>query len=192
MTRGEALIPVTLLRELVSLDVTTGALTWMPREARHFPPTAKQTAEHKAKNWNRRMAGKPALSYKDQRYGYLTGALLNRSIGAHRVVFALAHGRWPEGEIDHINGKPADNRPTNLRDVPHSMNQRNMKRQRNNTSGTTGVTFDSTHSKWVARIGGKGRGSHVGCYVSKADAVAARKAAERALSYHPNHGRSTA
>lgn len=185
-------IPVALLRELISLDETSGALTWKPREPRHFPSTPKQTAQHKATNWNKRMAGKPALSYQDKRYGYLTGALFGRLVGAHRVVFALAHGRWPAGEIDHINGDPADNRPSNLRDVTHLTNQRNMKRPRNNTSGTAGVYFDSIHCKWVARIGPRGRGSHVGTFESKADAVAARKAAEAKFGYHPNHGRSAA
>ena len=183
---------IELLRELIALDAQTGTLTWKPREARHFPPTAKQTGQHKANNWNSHLAGKPALTYKCRRHGYLTGALFGEWISAHRVVFALTLGRWPSGEIDHINGNPADNRPVNLRDVSHQENQRNMKRPRNNTSGTTGVIFDSTHGKWVARISANGqRNQHVGCFVSKSDAVAARKAAEALHGYHQNHGRAT-
>lgn len=137
------------------------------------------------------MAGKPALAYQDLRHGYLTGSLFNRHISAHRVVFALTHGAWPAGEVDHINGNRTDNRPANLRDVPHRENLKNAKRAINNTSGTTGVTFDSTHGKWVARIAATGnRNRHVGCFVSKSEAVAARKAAEALHGYHPNHGRT--
>ena len=53
---------IELLRELIALDAQTGTLTWKPREARHFPPTAKQTGQHKANNWNSHLAGKPALT----------------------------------------------------------------------------------------------------------------------------------
>ncbi len=173
------------------MDAATGALTWKAREAKHFSATEKQSAEHKAASWNRRLAGRPALAYVDRRYGYLTGALFDRHVSAHRVVYALAHGKWPDGEVDHINGNPADNRPSNLRDVSHRENQRNMKRPRNNTSGTSGVIFDSTNGKWVARISANGKvNRHVGCFVEKSDAVAARKAAESLHGYHPNHGRT--
>ena len=190
MSRRDPVVSVALLRELVAVDAGSGALTWKPRSPHHFAPTAKQTAEHKAANWNKRMAGKPALAYRDPRLGYLTGSIFNRHVSAHRVVFALTHGTWPAGEVDHINGKPADNRPANLRDVPHSENLKNAKRAANNTSGTTGVIFDSTHGKWVARIAAAGQSNrHVGCFVSKSDAVAARKAAEALHGYHPNHGR---
>ena len=33
--------------------------------------------------------------------GYRNVKVLHRLFRAHRVIFAMAHGRWPVGEIDH-------------------------------------------------------------------------------------------
>lgn len=46
---------------------------------------------------------------------------------AHRVAWLIFHGAWPEGEIDHINGDPSDNRLENLRDVTHRTNTENLR-----------------------------------------------------------------
>ncbi|QEW07317.1 HNH endonuclease [Nitrincola iocasae] len=44
----------------------------------------------------------------------------------HRIIWALANGRWPVGmEVDHINRDPRNNHPDNLREVSYSQNQRN-------------------------------------------------------------------
>lgn len=43
------------------------------------------------------------------------------------MAWLLGTGAWPKHYIDHINGDPADNRLTNLRDVTHQVNMRNQK-----------------------------------------------------------------
>lgn len=185
----EASIPIALLRELLSLDEATGALTWQPREARHFNTTVSRTAEHAAANWNSRYANTAALACIDQ-FGHLTGRIFGLLVFAHRVVFALVNGRWPEGEIDHINGDAGDNRPFNLRDVTHRENLRNMKRSRANTSGATGVSFNKRLGKWMAHITVDGNARHLGFYDQKEEAVAARAAASLSVGFHENHGRA--
>ena len=45
----------------------------------------------------------------------------------HRLAWYLHTGDWPEGEIDHINRDPGDNRWENLRDVSRSDNMLNAK-----------------------------------------------------------------
>lgn len=189
MTNAELAISIELLRELVALDANTGLLTWRKRRPEHFTKTAKRTAEHMAANWNALYEGQSALACVDAA-GHLSGRINCRLIFAHRVVFALTHGSWPEREVDHINGLPADNRPGNLRSVSHRDNQRNMRRSSANTSGFTGVSFNARLSKWAAHITVDGSYRHLGFHVEKADAVAARAAASAAFAFHPNHGGS--
>lgn len=53
------------------------------------------------------------------------------------------------------------------------------KRNRNNTSGYTGVYLDKRQGKWVAQIGFKGKTYHLGAYNEKQDAVNARRQGEK-------------
>lgn len=58
-------------------------------------------------------------------------------------------------EIDHINRDKTDNRKCNLRYADRSINCSNIGIQRNNTSGTTGVSFCRIKQKWRAYFGNK-------------------------------------
>lgn len=53
------------------------------------------------------------------------------------------------------------------------------KKNRNNTSGYTGVYWDKKKKKWVAQIGFKGRNYYLGSYCDKEDAVMARRQGEQ-------------
>ena len=44
----------------------------------------------------------------------------------YHAVWAVCKGRWPEQQIDHINGNKHDNRIENLREVSGSENNMNM------------------------------------------------------------------
>lgn len=68
--------------------------------------------------------GSPALKAQAGD-GYYRGRVYGKNYAAHRVVFFLYHGRWPDGEIDHINGDRLDNRPPNLREADRSLNSAN-------------------------------------------------------------------
>ena len=63
-------------------------------------------------------------------YGVYLGRV---QMPVHRVVFALHHGRWPDGVIDHINGDPLDNRISNLRECAQWQNAMNKRYRRNKT-----------------------------------------------------------
>lgn len=137
--------------------------------------------------WNGRWAGKEAFSAYTN--GYRGGYILGVRYPAHRVVFALHHGRWPEGDIDHVNGVRDDNRPENLRDVPHVLNQQNATRRIDNKSGKTGVRWSPHHGRWLARITVAGRRVSLGNFTELSAAIAARLEAERVHGFHANHGR---
>ena len=60
--------------------------------------------------------------------GYVCLYLRGSWIMAHQAAWVLHYGRFPTGEIDHINGDRSDNRLVNLRDVPPTYNKQNIRR----------------------------------------------------------------
>ncbi|MDP2047600.1 MAG: HNH endonuclease [Cypionkella sp.] len=183
------LIEPSVVKELVRLEPETGRLIWLPRDIRYFASSTDIYQERLCKIWNLRFSDKEGFITPGPK-GYLYGKLLHRTAKAHLVVFALAHGKWPDGVIDHINGIPFDNRPENLRDVGPLENARNAKRRRDNQSGVTGVSRASRGMSWCAHIRINGASIHIGQFKNFDDAVAARSQAERDFGFHPNHGRA--
>ena len=66
----------------------------------------------------------------------------------HRIAWLLYYGKWPDGDIDHIDGNPLNNKIKNLRDVSHSVNLQNRKSPQSK---------NSTKYLGVAKIGNKFR-----------------------------------
>ena len=59
---------------------------------------------------------------------------------AHRLAVFYTTGRWPEMDVDHINGNRSDNRIANLRTVTRSENMQNQRAARSNSrTGLLGV-----------------------------------------------------
>lgn len=176
-------IDVELLRKLLRYDPETGELFWLPRPVEMFPC---KCAHHR---WNKRFAGKRAFGAKMVN-GHLKGSFLGHQILAHRTIWAIVHGEWPKGQIDHIDGNPANNRLENLRDVPEYLNHRNVARKLGAKAPYNGVEYSPRHKKWRARIHYDGLTRHIGLFPTLEEAIAARKAAEAANGFHPNHGRA--
>lgn len=168
------------IRTRLDYSADTGRFTW-------------RRSEPHGKAWNTRFEGKEAFTYKSKR-GYLVTNVRYEGkpvlLLAHRVAWAHHYGEWPSGQIDHIDGNRLNNRVGNLRDVTSAENAKNMARSSANTSGVTGVYLHSQTGKWTAQINAFGHKVGLGCFEKWEDAVIARKAAERVLGYHPNHGRS--
>ena len=93
----------------------------------------------------------------------------------HRLLIDI-----PEGcEVDHENRNKRDNRRSNLRPLPHFLNNHNQGVYRSNTSGQRGVVWDKSKGKWMARLTLNGKTHHLGRF---ADLEDARAAYERARS----------
>jgi hypothetical protein len=101
----------------------------------------------------------------------------------HRIVWAMAHGSWPENEIDHINGIRDDNRLANLREATRHENQHNLPKPITNTSGYPGVDWDKASYKWRARVVLDGREFHIGQFADQDAAYRAYCAGKAIL--HP-------
>ncbi len=101
-----------------------------------------------------------------------------KKILAHRLAWLWMVGRWPETEIDHINGARDDNRICNLREATRPQQGANGGKRSTNTSGVVGVSFDTGRKKWTACIGVEGKTLHLGRFNSLEEATSARAAAE--------------
>lgn len=111
-----------------------------------------------------------------------------RYMQGHRVAWLLSFGEWPDGDIDHINHDPLDNRLCKLRCVSHGDNQKNLSLSKSNSSGVNGVSWSKRYSKWRARITIQRREMHVGYFHDLEEARIAVKDFVLRNDFHENHG----
>ena len=175
-------VAIEALREALDYNPETGRFTWKFRPRDHFQNVKVW------KNVNNRFAGKEAGAINKQ--GYRIIQINGLMLKAHRIVIALADGRWPEYEVDHINQTRDDNRLANLRKATRLENMQNRSQFKSNTSGVTGVFWHKDNKKWVAFIRAANCQTYLGSFVNFDNAVAARKAAEVRFGFHKNHGRA--
>ena len=151
------------LRELVDYDPETGVFTW--RVGRGGTARAGTRAGHLRPD------------------GYRDIEIDHMQYREHRLAWLYVHGRWPSDQLDHVNGAPADNRLTNLRECTHAENQQNRRRHTNNTSGHVGVSWYERDGTWKAEITIGGRSKHLGYFTTAEEAGAAYREAKKQL--HP-------
>ena len=131
------------LKEALDYDSETGDFTWRVRPENHFKTLS-------AMRWtNSRFSGKAAGCVSN--IGYIAIKISGKSFGGQRLAWLYSHGILWDGDIDHINGDPLDNRLENLRAGSKSENQQNQKRPHGKTkSGFLGVI--AQRNKFVSII----------------------------------------
>lgn len=148
------------LRELLHYDQSTGIFTW-------------------AKDGARTIRAGNVAGYPKGR-GYWMIHVDGRMHLSHRLAWLHVTGKWPTGQIDHINGDRGDNRIANLRDVPQSTNQQNQRRA--HATSQSGVLGVSKVGNWFkARIRENGQLKNLGKFGSAEDAHAAYLARKRQI-----------
>jgi hypothetical protein len=148
------------LHEVLRYDQATGVLYWVQSRGRV-------------------KAGAIAGCRRDD--GYITLSVDGCQIFAHIVAWAMTHGRWPQGLLDHRNHDTSDNRIKNLRDTTHSINGLNRKgADRDSRTGALGVS--PSRGKWKASIAIGGTTKMLGRYETIELASAARKHAMAQIS----------
>lgn len=102
---------------------------------------------------------------------------------AHRMVWRICTGAWPTGQIDHINGDPADNRFANLRLTDASGNAQNRRKAaRSRKTGTLiGAYWIPKVGKWKAALSVNYKMVTVGWFDTEQEAHAAYLGAKRLL-----------
>lgn len=154
-------------------------MTWKVRPESHFR-TARAHSW-----WNKRFSCKAAgyIKERPKQTDYCYLKLVDRHVLAHRVVWALTQ-RVDLSEVprflDHKNGDPLDNRPSNLRPATHRQNQYN-RANRTNKHGLRGVRFHPERGYWSASINTPEKKLYIGTFGSKEEAAAAYIGAAKIL-----------
>lgn len=169
------------VRRLFNYDHENGGLIWCNRPISDFSTEAHQRA------WNTKYSGKQAGTYSPRLNSVIVG-IDGKSHRVHRLVWFWHYGEWPTMQIDHINGNGNDNHIVNLRDVSCSENHKNMPLAKNSRTQIIGVRLHPD-GRWIAEIKVGTKNLYLGCFSDIRMAAAARKAAEKIMGYHENHGR---
>jgi hypothetical protein len=105
--------------------------------------------------------------------GYYRISIGKRRFYLHRVIWLYVYSVLPELSVDHINRDKTDNRITNLRLATNRQQHQNKGVQKNNTSGYTGVTWNTHAEKWAAQIWDARKAIYLGLFETKEDAAKA-------------------
>lgn len=111
------MISATELRELLEYDPVTGKLHWKVRPIKYFP------SRRTMKAWNTRYAGAAAFDQVGPR-NTRNGQVHAKTYPAHRIIWCMVYGYWPENDVVHVNKLPYDNRLDNLSLAETSSKQR--------------------------------------------------------------------
>lgn len=167
--------------EFLEYHPDTGVFIWKDRARHHF---ASQRA---FSIFAKRDAGKQAGCATAKGYVYI--GIRPRKYLAHRVAMIMSGHDVGGMLVDHINGNPSDNRLCNLRLADHSTNGRNGRMRSTNTSGVSGVCWDRSAGKWLARVYiAPYESKTLGAFKDLGDAREAVNAARGGLGYTDRHG----
>lgn len=152
-----------IIRELIDYDPETGDCFWKFRDRKWFK------SDGVWKSWNSSFSGKKtgSLNIRD---GYIQLYILNIKCRLHRIIWLYVYGEWPKNMIDHINRIKSDNRLINLREATNTENGQNREKQKNNTSGYKGVSWNKQAKKWETKIMINSKHKHLGLFENKEDA----------------------
>lgn len=112
---------------------------------------------------NGRKSGDPA-GVKTTNQGYLYTHVNRRLFLVHRLIWVVRTGRWPESQIDHVNGVTTDNRFENLRQATPRENMQNKRKYKNSSSRFVGVYYDRRDRRWRASIRVDRKTYHLGSF----------------------------
>lgn len=116
------------------------------------------------------------------------GGRSGRSYAAHRLAWLYMTGSWPNGEIDHIDLNPSNNRWSNLRLATRSTNIANTRKRADNMSGAKGVYRGEGRKRpWRAEITVHKKRIFIGAFATIDEAKAAYDAC--ALKYYGEFAR---
>lgn len=102
---------------------------------------------------------------------------------AHRLAFLYVLGKWPDNQVDHLDGNTDNNSWNNLADVDCATNMKRRKINKRNTSGCPGVAYNPKSGRWIVTIQSRGERHYLGTFTTKEAAMARRLEAEQVLGF---------
>lgn len=150
------------LRQMLELN-EGGSLTWRNLSKHHAEKLGGE-------------AGSPRPHHSGKAYWHVQ--IHGRKFKRSHIVFCLTQGRWPSGQIDHINGDSLDDRPSNIREATLTQNAWNHKGRAKQSPLPMGVRL-SKSGRYVARIAVNKHKLTLGTFDTASQAEAVYRAARR-------------
>ena len=148
------------LHSLLRYDMNTGKLFW------NFATS------------NRVKVGDEAGTIYKNGYKYVS--VDGHRILAHRLIFFMIIGVWPDGQVDHRDNNRLNNRIENLRSCSPRENAENKKNpQSNNAVGVLGVSV--SRGRFLAQIQAQGKNQFLGRYKTLDEAQAVYLIAKKSI-----------
>lgn len=113
--------------------------------------------------------------------GYIVVRVRTVLMPAHVIVWALTHGFYPRGEIDHADRDRTNNAPSNLRCALRYQNMWNMKSHKDSATGLKGVFPHRKSGKFRSRFMVRGETIDLGLFDTAEAASAAYQRAAKAI-----------
>jgi histone acetyltransferase (RNA polymerase elongator complex component) len=116
--------------------------------------------------------------------GYRYIQAKGRKYPAHHLVWYFETGSFPNLFIDHIDGNKLNNHFSNLREVTTKQNNEHRGKQKNNSTGYKGVTFNKRLEKFIAQIQHNSKQLHIGTFDTALEASQAYEQKAKSLFSH--------
>ena len=144
------------------------------RELLNYNP---ETGEFSRKvHLSNRSAAMDSVGHKHSS-GYFIICVDGKPQRAHRLAWLYVHGKWPENQIDHVNGDRSDNRIANLRDVTPLENKRHRTKSRK-PGRMLGAALHKMTGKWSSQMTINYKKIHLGYFNTELEAHLAYVAAK--------------
>jgi hypothetical protein len=140
------------LKHLLTYDAETGVFTWN-------------------KATGRAPAGAVAGWYDQD--GYVQIRVCGKAYRAHRLAWLYVYGYLPTLDIDHVNGNPADNRISKLRETDRAGNLQNIFKPQSLKKNTTSRGVRQRGDGYSARIKVNGLVTNLGVFPTEKEAAKA-------------------
>lgn len=121
-------------------------------------------------------------------YGYIEVNFSGKPCAIHRIIFLMLTGKFPENDVDHLDGNRTNNKLSNLRLVTRKENLRNVGIRSDNLTGFHGVSLRKDTGKFTVYIDVDGIRYRGGNFLSLKDAIEKRDKMSKKYNFHPNHG----